>query len=114
MADANPTEDAPSSTPPAPKRKKKRWWLRIVLALLVLIVLLIVFAPSIASTSPVRSIVVGKINDNLNGKLSIEDWSIGWFSGVDMRGVKIDDVDGSRIAEIARVRVPIPLMKAAK
>src|SRR6186713_1775898 len=87
---------------PVPRKKKKRWWLRIVLALLVLIVLLMVFAPSIASTSPVRSIVVGKINDNLNGKLSVEDWSIGWFSGVDMRGVKIDDVDGSRIAEIAR------------
>src|SRR3954449_11773804 len=67
---------------PAPRRKKKRWWLRVLLTLLILIVLLIVCAPYIASTAPVRSIVVGQINNNLNGSVAIADYSVGWTGGV--------------------------------
>src|SRR5262245_7251967 len=77
-----------------PPKKKRRKWPWVIVGLLVLLLLLVALAPMIASTSPVRGIVVSKINEQLNGKLAVNDWSLGWTSGVKLNGVKIDDEHG--------------------
>ena len=92
MTQQNPTDLPDPSQPPQPEvppapPRRKRWWLRIVLAVLILIILLVVFLPQIASLGFVRSIVVGKVNENLNGKVAIADWSLGWTGGVDVKGM---------------------------
>ena len=64
---------------PAPKRRRRRWpW--VILILLLLVVGLVALGPTLASTSPVRSMVLSQVNNNLNGKVTIDDWSLGWFS----------------------------------
>src|SRR5215218_10338361 len=117
MAD-QPIDASPAASPapeqPAKPRRKKRMWLKVIGVLLLLLILLVVFLPSIASTGPVKSFAVGKINDNLNGKVEINDWSIGWTSGVDIDGVKVLDQQGVTVLTVSRVRVPIKLLDAAK
>src|SRR4051812_25331977 len=113
MSDSNaniptPPSDQPTATPPAP-RKRRRWpW--VILGILLLLLALVAFAPAIASTGPAKSFVLSKVNQQLNGTLAVNDWSIGWTSGITINGVKIDDLQGRRVIEIDRVRVPISLI----
>src|SRR4051794_13815584 len=109
-----PAPPAPETSTPAPAPRKRRKWPWVLLGLFVVLVLLLLLAPTIASTAPVRSIVVSKINNNLNGKLEVSDWSIGWTSGVSLNGVKLDDASGRRIAEVSSIRLPISLIGAAR
>src|SRR5882724_11513562 len=102
MTDNNPANDpqSPSQPPPggepprtdAPTPPPKRRWLRrtlyVVAGLVLVLLLLVLLIPTIASMGWVRSIVVGKVNDQLNGKLQIADWSIGWTGGIKADGLK--------------------------
>ncbi|MEA2708420.1 MAG: large repetitive protein, partial [Phycisphaerales bacterium] len=109
-----PQQPDPSAAPaPAPKRRRKRWpW--VIVGILLLLILLVALAPTLISSGPGKSFIVGKINNSLNGKLDVADLSIGWLSGVTLNGVKIDDQQGRRVLEIASVRVPISLIGAAR
>src|SRR6185295_3727595 len=98
-----PADPTPPNTPP---KKRRRRWPWVILAIVLLLVLLVALAPTLLSTAPARSIVVSKINNNLNGTLSVSDWSLGWTSGVVLNGVKVDDASGRRIVEVASIRVP--------
>ncbi|MGB7158125.1 MAG: hypothetical protein WBD40_08670 [Tepidisphaeraceae bacterium] len=109
---SDPSSPAPEASP-VPK-KKKRTWLKVIGALLLVLILLIVFLPTIASTGPVKSFVVNKVNENLNGKVQVNDWSIGWASGIDIDGVKVLDAQGITVLTVSRVRVPMSLINAAR
>ncbi|MCC6422368.1 MAG: hypothetical protein IT447_02730 [Phycisphaerales bacterium] len=101
---------------PAP-RKKKRWGRRILIGLgvvVVLLVILVALAPTIISTATVRRVVIGKVNDSLNGKVSMADWSIGWSSGVEVRGLEVKDEAGNVILSAPRVFTGLSLIEAAK
>ena len=93
----------------AKPKKKKRWLLKSLLALVLLIVLLVLLAPTIASMGFVREIVLGKVNDSLNGKLAIKDWSFGWFSGVHIQGVELSDENNIHLLSVASIDTPISL-----
>jgi len=60
-------------------------------ALLILLLLLVIFLPAIASTGAARRFALGKVNQSLNGRVDIADWSIGWFGGIDVKGIKVMD-----------------------
>ncbi len=98
---------------PAPKRKRRRWpW--VIVAILVLLVLLVLFAPMIASTAPVRSFVVGKINENVNGKVDIHDWSIGWTGGIVVNGIRVLDDKGVQILQVEKFSTQLSLIDAMR
>src|SRR5438045_1890948 len=88
-----PRQNVPPGAPPtapAPKRRG-RWLKRIfigVVVILVLVIALVALAPTIISTSPVRNFATGKINQNLNGRVTIDSWSVSWNSGLWLQGVK--------------------------
>src|ERR1043165_909973 len=105
-----------NQSPDAAARKRfwRRRWVQIVGGLLVLLIVVVILAPTVASTGPVRAIVVDKINNQLNGKLSMDGWSLGWFGGVELDGVKVDDAQGRRVLEVARIKVPLGLLDAAR
>src|SRR3954451_17029024 len=110
-AGVKPPAPAPA---PAPKRKKKRWWLRILLPLLILIVLLVACAPYIASTAPVRGIVINQINNNLNGSVAIANYSVGWTGGIKADGVKVFDANKNVVLEVPRVSTKLSLIGAIR
>src|SRR3954453_19015852 len=64
---------AGNARPAAAKRKKRRvpLLLKAVGVVVLLLLLLVLFAPTIASTGPVRSFALGKVNENLNGKVEV-------------------------------------------
>src|SRR5688500_12254495 len=112
MADNTTPESTPQETP-KPARRRRRWPY-VVIGILLLLLILVLLIPTIASTAAVRSMVVSAINEELNGKLAINDWSIGWTSGVTIDGIKIDDEKGVRVLEVSSIRVPMSLLAAAR
>ncbi len=111
----DPTNPAPDSTPavPPPKRKKRALILKIAAVLVVLVVLLIILAPTLISSGPVVSIVLSQVNKQLTGKVAIGSLSLGWTTGVDVKGIRVLDATSTQIAGIDHVSVPLPLWKAA-
>ncbi len=109
----NPAPE-PSGLPPQPpkRRKKRRLFIKVVLGFIVLLILLVLLAPAIISTSMVRSAVVGQVNNSLNGRVEIADWSIGWTGGIDAKGIKVFDEAGASIAQLDHVSTQLPLTKA--
>src|SRR5690349_4964118 len=98
---------------PSPKRRRRRLWPKVLLILLILIVLAVVFAPALLSTAPARSFVVGKINQNLNGRVEINNWALGWASPVTVSGIKVFDKSGVQILELPRLTTELTLLNAA-
>ena len=125
LTDATPaTPDAPTpppadlAGPPSAPPKRKRWWrwpLRIVVAGVVLLVLLVVFLPTIASTGFVRSLVLGKVQPFVpHGKLDVASWSVGWFSPIEVKGLKLADDRGNVILEADEIRTDLTLLQAVR
>lgn len=107
---------ARASQPPAgaaPKKKRRRRvpiWLRVVAVVVLLLLLLVVFAPTIASTGPVRSFVLGRVNETLNGRVEAAGWSLGWTSGLKANGVRVHDASGRQILQLTSVTTQLTLL----
>ncbi|CAN5459253.1 hypothetical protein BH09PLA1_BH09PLA1_08610 [soil metagenome] len=105
--------DASATVPaPAPKPKKKRRLLKVIAVLVVLLVLLVICAPYIAGTAPVRAIVVSQINNNLNGSVVIDDYSVGWTGGIKASGIKVYDQQKTLLLSVPRVSTQLSLLSA--
>jgi hypothetical protein len=98
---------------PAPKKKRRRW-LWALLIMLALVVSLVALAPWLASTTPVRSIVVAQINKQLNGSVTIDSYSVGWFGGINAKNIKVYDAQQALVFEIDEVRSPLSLLSALR
>lgn len=83
-------------------------------ALLLLLVILVALAPTIASSGPVRSMVVGKINQQLNGTIEIADWSLGWSGPIEASGIKVYDEQKRLILDVPRAKITLSLIDAAR
>ncbi|HWB53404.1 MAG TPA: hypothetical protein VG722_04400 [Tepidisphaeraceae bacterium] len=100
----------PSSAPPRSKRRRWLWIGGLTALALFLLVLLI---PTLASTGPIRSYVLSKINANLKGKLEIKSWSLGWISGFRATGVSLQDKSGP-IVTIGQIKTGLTLPEALR
>src|SRR5215212_7815902 len=110
---ADPNAPATPDLKPAPKKKKRRWPY-IVGGLLVLLLALLILAPSIASTGPVRGMVLNIVNDSLNGKVEVADWSLGWNSGITVDGLKVRDEANEVVLQASHVRTELSLWKTIR
>src|SRR5690348_9781656 len=111
MTQENTPASPDSPTPPPPKRRR---WLKIVVAIVVVLLLLVLLIPTIAGFGFVRSIVVGRINQNLDGRVEVDGWSLGWFSGTSLRGVRVFDPSGDKVASIDKVTTQLTLLSALR
>lgn len=93
---ADPTKESPA------KRRRRRRWPWVVGGLFVGLILLVVLAPTIASTGIVRSMVVPKVSSAVapNGKVEIDSWSLGWFSGQKIDGIRVLDDQNAVVAHL--------------
>ena len=70
----------------------KRWKRRLILGLLgliVVLILLIALLPTILSTSPMRKLVMARINAAMEGQAEVGQWSWGWTRGVHIRDLRL-------------------------
>lgn len=107
----NANNPSPQSAPPPPK--KRRRWRWIAASLLVLLALVLLLAPTIASTSLVRPLIVQQINKTLDGQVHISNWSLGWFTGIHLSGVRVTQ-DGAQIAELHDLSTQLTLLRAIR
>lgn len=107
LSSSQPAPDDSKPEAAAPAKPKKRRWRRLILAalaLLILLIVLILLLPTIASTSTVRGIVVGKINAAMtNGRVEIADWSLGW-TGIQVKGVQVFDAQNQPLANVGELK----------
>lgn len=96
--------------------RKKRRWPFIVGGIFLFLILVLVFAPTLLSIGPARSMVLGVVNDSLNGKVEVADWSLGWNSGISVDGLKVyEDKEGTNlILQASHARTELSLLKALK
>ena len=98
---------APSGEPaPTKTARKRRRWPWVLLGIFVLILLIIALLPAIASTGPVRRMVLGRVNQQLNGTAGIDSWSFDWFTGFKLSGIRVADAQGRPVVEIQSVTLP--------
>ena len=70
---------------------------------------LIARAPTILSTSPVRNFVVARINERLNGRVSVASASIGWTTGIRLTDVRVFDSADRQILRVGRFSADLSL-----
>jgi len=87
-------EDDPLQQAPAarPKRTGRRVWPRVLFVFVALLLLLIGLLPRILSLAPFRNLLLAKANASLApATLSVDDWSLRWFGGMSISGLKFTD-----------------------
>jgi len=109
----HPTPEQRSAAP-TQRHPRRRWILISLAALAGLVLLLVIFAPTIASTGAVRSFILGKVNDNLNGTVAVDDWSLGWFTGLSAQGVVVRDDAGNEVARLASLRTGLSVWEVVR
>lgn len=93
-AESDPTQ--------APTKRRRRRWPWVVGGLFVALLLLVALAPTIASLGFVRAMVVPSISRAAapNGKIEIDSWSLGWFSGQKVEGIRLLDDQNAVVAHL--------------
>lgn len=109
------TSQAPSDQQTPPKKTRRRW-LKLLGVLVLLLILLVVALPTMISLGPVRSLVVSQAQAAVpHGRLAIDDWSFGWFSPVQIRGVKVYDEKNVQVLAVDEVTTGnLSLLKLAR
>ena len=114
MATENASAGGESQVPQQPKKKKRGLWWKVLLGLFVLLILLVALAPMIASTGAVRSLVLGKVNGQLVGRVEVKTWSLAWFGGQSIDGLKVFDEQNRLVLEASHVQTPASLIALAR
>jgi len=91
------------------KRPKRRRWLWIALGAALALLLLIALFPSVLSLGIARGMALSRINAEINGKAEMKSLSLGWFSGIRIRGLRLLDAQAQPVIEVESVTVPVSL-----
>src|SRR5438045_1013961 len=104
-----PEQQQPAPATPPPKKKRRRW-LKITLGIVLFLILLVILLPTIASLGFARSLVISQVNKNLNGKLAVDSWSLGWMSGAKVQGFRIVDPAGNEILNVPKLNTQLTVL----
>lgn len=114
MTDSTSPKSSSSSNPDRAKRKKwLKWGLIGAGGLVVAGGMLVLLTPTLLSTSVGKGIVLGQVNKNLAGVVEVESWSLGWFSGIELSGVKVLDDQKRTAVTIGHVKTDLTVLRAA-
>jgi hypothetical protein len=89
-----------------PNSSKKRIFI-IPLIILLVVVVVVAAVPQLLSTDWGKSKVLNAITPHVPGDLSVEGWSLGWFSGQRLKGLRYEDKNSG-------VRVTVPDVSISK
>ncbi len=118
--DAEPTHAGtprvPASPPPSDdaKPRHRRRWPWVLLILLGLILAAAALAPMILTSSPVRGMILSRINAGLNGRIEVGELTAGWFSPMAIGQVRAYDDQNRLIFEMKRLSSALTLWDAVR
>ncbi len=107
----------PTAKTAAPKTKKARWGRRLLIGVAVILLLLVglvALLPTLLSTGAGKTLATNVVNGRIPGKIQINDWSVGWFSGTSIDGLKLFDQQGALIFELNKLNTELTLSKALR
>lgn len=116
----SPSKAAASDTMPGqggakpPAIKRRRRWPWIVGAVLLFLLLLLLLAPTLLSSGAGRALVVGQINQRINGRVEIKDISLGWTSGIRIDGLVMFDSAGRQIMQLPHLSSGLTVLNAIR
>jgi hypothetical protein len=84
-------------------RKKKRKGRVIFVSVIVILLIALLLVPLILSSRAGKDFVLGKVNDRIDGELSVENWSLRWIFGTRAKGVHYSDTAGNCVVQIEEV-----------
>lgn len=83
------------------RKKSKLKTFFIVLIILVFLALMFLAAvPAYISSDSGTNLVLNKVNNKINGKLSLTDLNMGWFKGIEMQEISFRDEAGTANVQI--------------
>jgi hypothetical protein len=88
--------------------------IKIVACILLFIIFTGLALPTIASQTPVKNFILSKINNNISGKVQVENVNLGWMSGLDIQNMAILDPNGRKVAACKRVQFSDSLFSLLK
>jgi len=111
---ARPVEEAASSTaqkrPPRRRGTPKRWAI-VAVALLVMCATIVWLLPSLLVVGPWRNSVLAWVMSDLHGSIYADRVRLGWFSPVEVSGLRLRDSSGSPLLELDQFRTEKTLLQ---
>jgi len=87
---------------PTKKPKSSRWKLRLV-TLAAFLLAIVWLLPMIVTNTPLLGTILGSATADLDGKLTLDSASLGWFSPIEARGIQLTDSEGQPAVRVERV-----------
>jgi len=103
------TKDLPD--PAGPYRKRRIGMIAVSIA--VGILAMIAAAPKLLSTGPGQRVLLGMVNDEIAGSLSLESLTLNWFGGQALQGLALHDPEGMPVVTLDALTTELTLAKAA-
>ncbi|MHC4721557.1 MAG: translocation/assembly module TamB domain-containing protein [Planctomycetota bacterium] len=82
------------------KMKTLKW---IIAVALVLLLLLFLVVPMYLSSDRGRDFIVGKINESIDGKIAMGDFSMGWFKGIRVTDLSFENEAGTTSVSVREI-----------
>jgi len=96
-----------------PTTKRKHPILKLFLTCIIILLAAILLLPTILSCNPVRELILGQVNKNIDGVLTAESWALHWTRRIEINNATFDDQAGTRI-RVERVTMPRGLLALLK
>lgn len=97
------TENNPSNPTASAGRSKFKVVKWLLIATTAVIVLIFVAVPLYLSSESGKSMIVGRINDAVDGKVEMESLSMGWFKGVRLKDLSFADDKGTITVSVKEI-----------
>ncbi len=86
-----------------PKPRRRGRFRRAVIVILLLLVVIVAAGPYIASTGPVKALIVSAINSRIHGTVQIDDLSLSWMGPCKVRGLGVTDTSGRKVLHVEQI-----------
>ena len=89
--------EAMAAAPRPRKRRLRRWWFPALAALLALW-----FLPAVATRTPLVQWAIDRATTSVNGRVTVDSVSLGWFSPIRVHGLSLTDDSDQRLLEVPK------------
>jgi len=100
-----------SDGPMVNKRKRLGLKWRIPIVVLLILVALVAAGPLLLSTRPGNQLLLGIVNDRLDGKIQADRISLSWFGPIRVRDLRVIDPQGRQAASAEQIVYPFGLWR---
>ena len=84
--------------------KKRGIILGILVSVFVVLLIVVALLPGIVSSDLIKPFVLQRVNQQLPGQLEVKEWSLGWFGGIEGRGIVYDNRQNELLVQIAEFK----------